>query len=144
MKTDIVLKTLVINSEGKLLLLRRSETDTRRPLQWDLPGGMMDDGESLEHGAVREVKEESGIEITDQPSVVFSKAEVASWDDQNGHHGRNVIRIYFVAHVGSPEITLSYEHDNYEWVSFEEALNHIVYDRHKEVIQYISDNKIDL
>jgi 8-oxo-dGTP diphosphatase len=144
MKTDIVLKTFVINSEGKILLLRRSETDDRRPLQWDLPGGMMDDGETLEQGAVREVEEESGVEIISQPLVVFSKAEVASWDDQNGHHGRNVIRIYFVAHVESPEITLSYEHDQSEWVTFEEAFNLIVYDRHKEVIQYILDNKLEL
>ena len=144
MKTDIVLKTFVLNSEGKILLLRRSESDTRRPLQWDLPGGMMDDGETLEQGAVREVKEESGAEITEQPRVIFSKAEVASWDDQNGHHGRNVIRIYFIAHVESPEVTLSYEHDKFEWVTFEEALNYIVYDRHKEVVQYILDNKIEL
>jgi len=144
MKTDIVLKTLVINSEGRLLLLRRSETDNRRPLQWDLPGGMMDEGEILEQGAAREVKEESGIELTDQLKVIFSKAEVASWDDQNGHHGRNVVRIYFVAYVEVATVILSYEHDMQSWVSFEDALDMIEYDRHKEVIQYILDNKIDL
>jgi len=144
MKTDIVLKTFVVNSEGKVLLLRRSESDTRRPLQWDLPGGMMDDGETLEQGAVREVKEESGVDITSQPRVVFSKAEVAAWDDQNGHHGRNVIRIYFTARVESANIVLSYEHDEFEWVTFETALEHIVYDRHREVIQYILDNNVHL
>jgi 8-oxo-dGTP pyrophosphatase MutT (NUDIX family) len=144
LKTDIVLKTLVINSDGKLLLLRRSNTDTRRPLQWDLPGGKMDEGETLEQGAVREVKEEAGIHITDQPMVVFSKAEVASWYDQNGHHGRNVVRIYFAAHVDSSKVTLSYEHDQFVWVTLKDALDKIEYDRHKEVIQYILDNDLAL
>ena len=144
MKTDIVLKTFVLNKESKTLLLRRSDSDSRRPLQWDLPGGMMDDGESLEQGAVREVLEESGIIIKDQPSVVFSKAEVASWKDQNGHHGRNVVRIYFVAYVDNTEVNLSYEHDEFVWVSLEEALEKIEYDRHKEVIEYIVTNKLEL
>ena len=144
MKTDIVLKTFVVNKAGDLLLLRRSETDTRRPLQWDLPGGMMDDGETLEQGAIREVIEECGIEIKDQPRVIFAKADIASWDDQNGHHGRSVVRIYFVAHISKADVVLSYEHDQSKWVSLREALGLITYERHKEVLQYLSDNKVEL
>lgn len=46
---------LVTNNEGKLLMIYRRG-------YWDLPKGKMDAGESSDECAVREVKEETGIE----------------------------------------------------------------------------------
>ncbi len=144
MKTDIILKTLVINSEGKLLLLRRSETDTRRPLQWDLPGGHLDLDETIEHGAVREVLEESGLSVK-LNGLLFSKTEIVNWTDLKGNQIRNVVWIYFSSFAeGEVKVKLSFEHSEYVWVEIKDALNLMQYPRHKEVIQYILDNKIDL
>jgi len=47
----------VTNDAGELLLIRRSDNDN-----WALPGGGVDIGESLTQAAVRETREESGIE----------------------------------------------------------------------------------
>jgi ADP-ribose pyrophosphatase YjhB (NUDIX family) len=47
----------VFNEAGELLLIRRSDNDN-----WALPGGGVDLGESLSQAAVRETREESGIE----------------------------------------------------------------------------------
>jgi ADP-ribose pyrophosphatase YjhB (NUDIX family) len=47
----------VTNEGGELLLIRRSDNDN-----WALPGGGVDIGESLTQAAVRETREESGIE----------------------------------------------------------------------------------
>jgi len=47
----------VTNEAGELLLIRRSDNDN-----WALPGGGVDIGESLTQAAVRETREESGIE----------------------------------------------------------------------------------
>jgi ADP-ribose pyrophosphatase YjhB (NUDIX family) len=47
----------VTNDAGELLLIRRSDNDN-----WALPGGGVDIGESLAQAAVRETREESGIE----------------------------------------------------------------------------------
>jgi 8-oxo-dGTP pyrophosphatase MutT (NUDIX family) len=47
----------VINDAGEILLIRRSDNDN-----WALPGGAVDLGESLPHAAVRETKEETGVD----------------------------------------------------------------------------------
>src|SRR6266851_7337175 len=47
----------VSNDLGELLLIRRTDNDN-----WALPGGGVDIGESLPQAAVRETREESGIE----------------------------------------------------------------------------------
>ena len=62
---DISQKTIVFNAEGKILALRRSDTDHSRPLTWDLPGGQFEEGEDLEESARREIREEAGIEVED-------------------------------------------------------------------------------
>lgn len=51
---------VVIEGSRALLIRRGSE-----PLlgQWSIPGGTLELGESLEHGVVRELKEETGLDV---------------------------------------------------------------------------------
>ena len=49
---------VVVNDEGEILLIRRSDNDN-----WALPGGALDLGESLPDAAVRETAEETGVEV---------------------------------------------------------------------------------
>lgn len=48
---------VVENDRGEILLIRRSDNDN-----WALPGGAIDLGESMTQAAVREVKEETGVD----------------------------------------------------------------------------------
>ncbi|PFN05219.1 MULTISPECIES: NUDIX hydrolase [Bacillus cereus group] len=48
---------VVVNDEGKILLIRG-------PCRgWEQPGGQVEEGESIQDAAIREVKEETGIDI---------------------------------------------------------------------------------
>src|SRR5260370_17383086 len=48
---------VVTNDKGEILLIKRSDNDN-----WALPGGAIDLGESLTQAAIRETKEETGID----------------------------------------------------------------------------------
>ncbi|WP_241536009.1 NUDIX hydrolase [Indiicoccus explosivorum] len=48
---------VVLNGQGELLLIK----GPRRG--WEMPGGQVEEGESLKEAAIRETKEESGIDI---------------------------------------------------------------------------------
>jgi 8-oxo-dGTP pyrophosphatase MutT (NUDIX family) len=62
-------KVIVWAEERLVLVIRRSETDPREPLTWDLPGGVVDRGEDPGDGAMREVLEETGISLDKSPMM---------------------------------------------------------------------------
>lgn len=51
----------VVIVEGRALLIRRGSEPLRG--QWSIPGGTLELGESLEHGVVRELLEETGLQV---------------------------------------------------------------------------------
>jgi 8-oxo-dGTP pyrophosphatase MutT (NUDIX family) len=54
---------ILVNVEAKVLLQLRSEDDYLYPNCWTLPGGRVEEGESLEQAILREVKEELGFDL---------------------------------------------------------------------------------
>ena len=73
---------VVFNNRGEVLLQKRADNGC-----WGLPGGRVDIGESVEQGAVREVLEETGINVTvkrligiySDPSNTRSLATPGAW-----------------------------------------------------------------
>ena len=53
----------VLNSKGQLLTLRRRKAPARGTL--DLPGGFADIGETIDEALLREVREETGLTVTE-------------------------------------------------------------------------------
>jgi len=63
---------LVTNSEGKVLLVREKSGPAAKFGMWKIPTGMVDAGEDLHEAAVREVKEETGIDATFESFGAFT------------------------------------------------------------------------
>ena len=112
--TFIVQKAIVVNSDGKLLTLLRSSTAPVNPLTWDLPGGKLEWGENPEEGLQREIQEETGLSLINlQIYDVFSLIDV---------DGEFWTFLAYHCKTDSNQITLSFEHNEYKWVSREEFL----------------------
>lgn len=58
-KNPIPTVDIIIEIDTKIVLIKRKNL----PLGWALPGGFVDYGESYEQAAVREAKEETGLEV---------------------------------------------------------------------------------
>ena len=55
-----VAASIVLANDGRVLMAERTPGQIS-PGFWELPGGKIDEGESAEHAAVRELEEEIGI-----------------------------------------------------------------------------------
>jgi len=134
-ETRAVAKAVVLH-DGKLLALRRTADDWRRPLQWDLPGGNIEAGEDIKAACVREIAEEAGITIAaGDCHIVYAMTEPVET-------GISVTFTFFLASTDQAEVTLSEEHGEYAWLTLDEALEQFEYERHKRVLTYIRDHDL--
>lgn len=114
-KTGVSQKVLIINSEKRLLTLHRTKTAPTNPSSWDLPGGDIDFGEDAEGSILREIKEETGLEVSN-----LSPFDIESHIDDKEEFW---VTIAYKATPQSEKVILSNEHDEFKWVSKEEFLS---------------------
>lgn len=131
-----VSKSIIVNDERKILLLRRTASDDRRPNEWDIPGGHVDEGELPPEAAARETAEEAGIQVEVRDLVlVYAMTEVPK-------DGLSVTWLFHRGHTAESDVTLSEEHSEFQWVSLDEALTMITYHRQNKALQYVRDNDL--
>jgi mutator protein MutT len=101
------------NGRGEYLVLKRSAKSKHFKNQWELPGGKVDPGESLDVAVLREVKEETGL--------AAAVERVAGAHD--GRVGKKQITfIFFEGRYEDGRVRLSDEHSDYAWLSLEALL----------------------
>lgn len=70
----LVVHVWIRNSKGEYFISQRSANRSRYPLMWECVGGSVVKGEDSLQGALREVKEEVGIDLEpDKGHVLFTK-----------------------------------------------------------------------
>lgn len=66
----IAVSAFIVRND-RLLILKRADDETFLPGVWEVPGGGIDEGESIEEGVIRETLEEAGIHVTPQKLFGF-------------------------------------------------------------------------
>ena len=131
-----VAKALIRNANGHYLLLRRSDTHPHYPLHLDLPGGEVEPGEEAIAGVVREIYEEAGITVPAESLELLFDTPV----DEHRHV------LFSCITVGVPEVTVSWEHESYEWYSpdtlIADSMPHNVDPYYAQVIAHIKNNYV--
>jgi 8-oxo-dGTP pyrophosphatase MutT (NUDIX family) len=95
--------TVVVRCGDEYLVLHRAIHDHDGDWAWGPPGGLRDEGETYEETAARELLEETGLELP------LRRVAAGPWTT-------------FAAEAPpGAEVTLSHEHDRYEWLPLDDA-----------------------
>lgn len=116
------------NSELKYLILHYEEG------HWDFPKGHIEEGEDALTAMIREVKEETGLNV----DVVFGfKEQIEYFFRARYDNGRLKHKIveYFLAEAPHREVKLSHEHIGYEWLNYENAMGVITHANSRNVLK---------
>lgn len=107
----LAVRVLLTDEDGKILIIKRSTDSKTNSGKWELPGGKVDQGESFDHALIREVFEETKLEI--------ALDHVIGVSEQNLPFIR-AIHIIMSGKIIAGELNLSTEHEGYAWVFFED------------------------
>lgn len=114
----------------RVLVLQRA-MDTRCPSAWETVHGRVEEGEAPEDAAVREVREETGLEVSRLYNVTVQPFYL---------HGMRAVQlaVVFAAFVEEPAaLTLGAEHQAGSWLSVGEALERFVWPRERQALREI-------
>jgi 8-oxo-dGTP pyrophosphatase MutT (NUDIX family) len=137
------------SGEAKYLLLKH------KPDSWDFPKGLIEKGEKPEEAAIRECKEETGIEINElipgfkETIRFFFKVKYPYQVERGFKMGQAVLKFvtYFLARAQTKDVKISFEHEDYEWLGFDDLVNRLKKRKESQNIikkanEYILGNKI--
>jgi dihydroneopterin triphosphate diphosphatase len=129
--TPGVIEVFVIRHNGgdwRVLLLQRA-ADGKRPLSWETVYGKIDRGERPERAAIRELREETGLEPESLYNVTVSSFYL--------HESQTIqMCITFAAFVSEDSaVALAEEHQGCEWVSLQEACERFTWPREAQALR---------
>jgi len=116
----------VFNAEGRVLLLRRADEGL-----WCLPKGTQEAGESLEETAIREVREESGLEVRLLAPLTEIRYGFYAPDEDVNVDKR--VMYYLAERVGGA-LALESLFEDARWCTRAEALRLLHYENDRRVV----------
>ncbi|MCK4429538.1 MAG: NUDIX hydrolase [Candidatus Aenigmarchaeota archaeon] len=103
---------IIADNENKVLILKRSKNSKLSSNLWNLPGGKVEEGETLRESVIREAKEETNLDI-----IPASKHFYIYFYPKLAVYG------FKAKTLEERKIILNKEHSEFKWVSKEEFKN---------------------
>ncbi len=97
----------------------------------------MDEGESDLEAAIRETKEESGLEERKDYEIISKEFKIESNYMVNGENSKPKRVIYWIAEAKPTcnEIKLSEEHKSFRWFNIDDCLKAVEFEESKRVMK---------
>ncbi len=115
------IKAIIQDPRGVLILKDKSHG------KWELPGGRIDQNQTIEDAVTRELQEETGATFHGMQDVIH-----AGFGDNLVEHNHKLLLTYFAVHASLPkEVKLSDEHSESAWVTKDTLNNFDMYTNEK-------------
>ena len=107
------------------------------PIRWSLAKGTPDDGETLEETAVREVREETGLDV----EIIQPIKQIDYWfaDKQAQVKYHKTVHFYLMSLLGGNTDRHDVEFDVVEWFTLGDALTNLNYQNEVRVLELASE-----
>ncbi len=86
---------LIVDDQERVFILKRADNQEIFPGCWDIPGGQVEEGESLFTALSREVHNETGWRLTD----VLKEVSIFEWKPPSGKPGQSRLEFDFLIKV---------------------------------------------
>lgn len=115
----------VIKQEDHILFLKRHPYDRTLPNVYCLPGGKVDNNETLEEALKREVKEETNLDVVKHDYIDKNFVTL---------NGKEFEMNFYLVQVSDLNIKLSNEHESYRWIKIEDLMFENIPQKTKETL----------
>jgi 8-oxo-dGTP pyrophosphatase MutT (NUDIX family) len=98
---------------------------------WGLPKGTPEGRETKEQTAIREVAEETGVEV----EILEPIADISYWFISHGTRVHKTVYFFLMKAIGGDISHHDYEHERVEWFSLEEAYKIMTHSNEVQVVR---------
>lgn len=110
----VTVGALIFDPSGRVLLVKTHKWGGR----YGIPGGKIEEGETMQAAVVREVKEETGLDVEGVRFVLVQDCI----DSPEFYKPSHMVLLNFTCFTPGGEVTLNDEAESHRWVTPEEAL----------------------
>ena len=131
----------VVIQSGHVLLVKRKASPGIG--QWALPGGFLNQDETLLSGAIRELKEETKIDVPVRTLRRLAEGTEKVFDDPfRSTRGRTITTAFFID-LGDdeklPKISAADDAEKVKWVSFDNVNRQLMFEDHFHIIDWFTN-----
>lgn len=111
-KIFVATKAFIVHG-GRVLILREANAyqDGTNIGRFDVPGGRLQSGQRFDESLLREVKEETGLDVK-----IGRPFFVNEWRPVKNGEQWQIVGTFFECETASDQVVLSEDHDAFEWI----------------------------
>jgi 8-oxo-dGTP pyrophosphatase MutT (NUDIX family) len=119
------------NGITEICLGRRQRSMGRGGTTWTLPKGTPNDGESIDQTALREVAEETGLEVR----ILAPVGAIEYFFTQGGERIHKTVHYFLMEALGGSLDAHDHEFDEVRWMPIDEARRLMTYETERQIVE---------